>query len=47
MPYKVKQRKDKWVVINTQTGEVKGTHRSKAKAMSQMRALYANEDKAK
>jgi len=40
MPYKVEQRGDKWVTLNTETGKVKGTHSSKAKALRQMRLLY-------
>ena len=40
MPYGIEQRGDKWVTINTETGKVKGTHDSKAKALRQMRLLY-------
>ena len=40
MPYKVEKRGDKWVTINSDTGDVKGTHDSKEKAMRQMRLLY-------
>lgn len=40
MPYAVRKRDSKFVVINKETGKVKGTHASKAKALSQMRLLY-------
>ncbi len=40
MPYAVEQRGDKWVTINSETKQVKGTHDSKAKAIRQMRLLY-------
>jgi len=41
MPYKVEKRGSNWVTVNTETGQVKGTHDSKEKAMRQMRLLYA------
>lgn len=40
MPYALKQRGEKWVVVNKDTGKVKGTHDSKVEAMRQMRLLY-------
>jgi hypothetical protein len=40
MPYGVEKRGDKWVTINTDTGDVKGTHDTKEKAQRQMRLLY-------
>ena len=40
MPYAVKERGDKWITYNKDTGKTKGTHSSRAKAMSQMRLLY-------
>ncbi len=43
MPYKVEARDDKWVVLNTETGKVKGTHESKKKALRQMRLLFGIE----
>ena len=43
MPYKVIKRGNKYLTINKQTGKVKGTHDSMAKAMSQMRLLYGVE----
>ena len=39
MPYSVEQRGSNYVVRNTHTGKVKGTHRSKEKAESQVRLL--------
>lgn len=43
MPYEIEKRGDKWVVINADTGKVKGTHDSKVKAQRQMRLLYGIE----
>ena len=40
MPYGVHKRGNNWVTINTETGEVKGKHDSREKAMKQMRLLY-------
>lgn len=40
MPYAVRKRGNKWVTINKDTGHVKGTHASRAKAVAQMRLLY-------
>ena len=40
MPYAVHKRGDRWVTINKQTGDVKGTHDTREEAMSQMRLLY-------
>ena len=40
MPYAVRKRGTKFVVINKNTGKVKGTHTSRSKAESQMRLLY-------
>ena len=43
MPYKVEKRGDKWVTVNEETGDVKGTHNNKHKAVAQMRLLYGVE----
>lgn len=43
MPYKVIQRGNKYLTVNEQTGDIKGTHDSKAKAMAQMKLLYGIE----
>lgn len=43
MPYAIYKRGEKWVVINTETKDVKGTHASKIKAQRQMRLLYGVE----
>ena len=40
MPYDVEKRGNKWVTLNTETGDVKGTHDTKEKAIRQMRLLY-------
>lgn len=40
MPYIVRRRGEKWLTVNSETGEVKGTHDSKAKATAQLRLLY-------
>ena len=43
MPYAVVRRGKKWLTINTETKDVKGTHSSREEAMSQMRLLYGVE----
>jgi hypothetical protein len=40
MPYAVRKRGDKYLTVNSETGEVKGTHDSKQKAVAQLRLLY-------
>jgi hypothetical protein len=35
------QRDGKWLTVNKETGDVKGTHDSQKKAMAQMRLLQA------
>ncbi len=40
MPYEVEKRGNKWVTINTDTGDVKGTHGTREEALRQMRLLY-------
>jgi hypothetical protein len=42
MPWSIEKRDDEYVVINKETGDVKGHHKSKAKALAQMRALYVH-----
>lgn len=39
MPYSIRKRGNKYVVVNKNTGKVKGTHASKSKAESQRRLL--------
>lgn len=39
MPYNVQKRGEKWAVVNTETGDVKGTHTSRQKAIRQMNLL--------
>jgi len=41
MPYSIQKRKDKFVVVNTDTGDVKGTHDSREKAQKQLNLLRA------
>jgi len=43
MPYKIIKRKNKWKVVNSDTGRVAGTHNTKTKATSQLRLLYGIE----
>jgi hypothetical protein len=43
MPYAVQEKNGKFVVINKDTGKVKGTHPTKSKATAQMRLLYGIE----
>ena len=40
MPYSVNKQGKKWTVRNTETGDVKGTHATREKAVKQMRLLY-------
>jgi hypothetical protein len=47
MPYRIDESEGKFLVVNEDTGDVKGEHPSRAKAEAQMRALYANEPDAK
>ena len=41
MPYALRKSGDKWKVVNSDTGHVKGTHSSKAKAQKQLNLLRA------
>ena len=41
MPYSLRKKDGNWVVTNSDTGKVKGTHDSKAKADRQMNLLRA------
>ena len=43
MPYAIEKRGDKWVVLNTETKDVKGHHDSKIKAQRQINLLRAVE----
>jgi len=47
MPYKIRKSGKRYLVVNAETGSVKGTHGTKAKALAQLRALYANVKDAK
>ena len=39
MPYALRKRKDKWVVVNEDTLQVKGTHDTETKAQLQLNLL--------
>jgi len=43
MPYAIENRDGKFVVVNRQTRDVKGTHDTRAGAEKQMRLLYGIE----
>lgn len=43
MPYSIYKRGDSWVVINTETKDVKGKHATREKAMRQFRLLQGVE----
>jgi len=43
MPYSIQKRGNKWVVINKDTGDVKGTHDSEIKARRQVNLLQGVE----
>jgi len=47
MPYAIRKRGNKWVVVNKETGKVKGTHSTREKAVRHLRALYANVPEAR
>ena len=44
MPYAIRKRGEKYQVMNTRSGQVKGTPPTKAKATKQMRVLYLIEE---
>lgn len=46
MPFDIRHSGKRWQVVNSQSGDVMGTHPSKKKAKTHMRALYANVDDA-
>ena len=39
MPYGIRKKGDKYQTVNKETGDVKGTHDSKEKAVKQLRLL--------
>ena len=43
MPYAIRKKGSKWLVINKDTGKLKGTHDSKEKAQAQIRLLQGIE----
>ena len=43
MPYKIIRKGNKYLIVNKETGKVKGTHSSRLKATAQMRLLYGVE----
>lgn len=47
MPYAIKKRGNKYVVVNKESGRVFGEHDSRASAKKQLRALYADVKDAK
>ena len=49
MPYDKRKQGEKWIVYNSETGDVKGTHDSEEKANKQMRLLHmvASDEKPK
>lgn len=44
MPYDIRKQGNKWVTYNKETGDIKGTHSSRADAVKQMRLLYMVEE---
>ena len=40
MPYAIKKQGEKWITYNSETGETKGSHDTREKAVKQMRLLY-------
>lgn len=47
MPWKIVKRGDKWAVVSPDGSGVKGLHDTRAKAIAQLRALYANVPEAR
>jgi|WetSurSiteA1Bulk_404760.scaffolds.fasta_scaffold16053_1 hypothetical protein len=47
MPYEIKKKADSYSVVNRNNGRVYGVHSKKAKAVAQLKALYANEKQKK
>jgi hypothetical protein len=47
MPYEIRKKKSKYLVVNAETGDVKGTHATRTQAVAQLRALYAKVKDAK
>jgi len=43
MPYGIREKDGKWETYNKDSGEVKGTHDTREKAVKQMRLLYGVE----
>ena len=43
MPYTVRKSGNYWLTVNTETGKVKGRHKTKKLAIAQMRLLYGIE----
>lgn len=40
MPYDIRKQGDRWITYNKETGQTKGTHATREKALAQMRLLY-------
>lgn len=40
MPYDIRKQGDKWITYNSKTGDVKGRHATREKAIKQLRLLY-------
>lgn len=47
MPFKIERRKNKWLVVNASTDDVKGTHDTKEDAAAQLRVLYVHVPEAR
>lgn len=45
MPWEIKKRGSKWVVVKKGTNKVYGTHDTRQEAVDQLQALYASEAK--
>lgn len=43
MPWEIKKRGSKWVVVKKGTTKVYGAHDTRQEAVAQLRALYASE----
>jgi hypothetical protein len=47
MPYAIRKDGSRWITYNKDTGDVKGKHSTREKAIKQMRLLYMVENDKK
>lgn len=47
MPFAIRKRGNKYVVVSKESGRVLGTHKTKKSAVRQLKAIYANYNRKK